>query len=231
VARDAAAWLASAPEATLHAPSELSWRAAQPYRESRGEYPFLPRALQRDEPPLLLVFVDDEAGRFVYVGEGHLGSWGYSDEAPDGEVAVTLREKLPKQLWLELGGYDGWAVSGRNVRRTGLSSVDAEALVEQLFDEAQPEIWIERYEGDGLLVAVSEPRAFVMYLREPGDAGFHATDPSLADSPEYMEWELENGQVDEFPYGDTVPVSDALDAARHHLRVGGRLPTLTWVED
>ncbi len=49
----------------------------------------------------------------------------------------------------------------------------------------------------------------VMLLAEDGDAGVHAVDPS-ADASSTGGYGLANGQVDEYPLRDTVPLATAL---------------------
>ncbi|MFD5830733.1 hypothetical protein [Lentzea sp. NPDC060358] len=85
------------------------------------------------------------------------------------------------------------------------------------------ETWLSAESGRRLAFVTNTERAMVMLLEEPGDAGEHATDPG-AD-----EWSdgfvLSNGQNDEYPGADTVPLDRALGIVEHLVAQG------TWPEN
>ncbi len=88
---------------------------------------------------------------------------------------------------------------------------------------------IEHNDGPILIVLLNPQRAFVMWMREEGDAGMHAVDPN-ADGSDSQEFVLSNGQVDEFSNFDTVSRELALDAVAHFLRARAPSPQLQWQE-
>ncbi|WP_020578287.1 hypothetical protein [Actinopolymorpha alba] len=69
--------------------------------------------------------------------------------------------------------------------------------------------WLESSRGGTIALVSNGSRAMVMLLEhDDGDPGEHAIDPGgVGSSGGFV---LENGQVDEYPDRDTVPMGDAL---------------------
>ena len=74
--------------------------------------------------------------------------------------------------------------------------------------------WLESSRGRTIPLVSNGSRAMVFLLEHSdGDPGEHATDPTgVGSSGGFV---LENGQVDEFPDRDTVPVREALRILAH----------------
>jgi hypothetical protein len=82
------------------------------------------------------------------VGEALLSSYGYrSVDAPAG-ANLSLRARLPKEVWLALGGSSGYSVHSATTAIDGLEPDEAEERVRRLVAAGDADIWI----GD-------EPRA------------------------------------------------------------------------
>ncbi|GAB2856997.1 hypothetical protein GCM10027074_25020 [Streptomyces deserti] len=93
----------------------------------------------------------------------------------------------------------------------------------------QRETWLSSATGRSLAVVTNTERAMVMLLDHEGDPGGHAMD-SGADgtSDGYV---LANGQCDEYPDQDTVPLDEALRIVRQVLLTGDPPADAAWVSD
>lgn len=229
IARDSIHWLAAPPEATLPTATTFEWVAAKPYPESRGDFPFLPRELQHGG--VLRLHFAESVGVFVDLGPARVFRYGVSRSEPYGELAAELEQKLPKDVWLRLGGYDGWSVAYDDGERAGLAPDDAVAAVAEAIAHGARQIDVTRYENDVLSLLVERDRAFVMYLESPGDDGAYACAPDAAGDRTPVAFTLTNGQVDEFPREYTVPHAAGLAAVEHLVRHDALTPTLTWTRD
>ncbi|MFF2014298.1 Imm1 family immunity protein [Streptomyces sp. NPDC058195] len=90
---------------------------------------------------------------------------------------------------------------------------------------------LESSAGRTLFVVSNTERALVMLLDRPGDPGEHATDPR-ADSADWSDgYVLANGQEDEYPDAETVPLAEALRIVRHILTTGRPPSDASWTID
>ncbi|MFJ6016684.1 hypothetical protein [Streptomyces sp. NPDC092952] len=88
---------------------------------------------------------------------------------------------------------------------------------------------LESASGRTLFVVSNTGRAMVMLLEHPGDPGEHATDPGAEGwSDGYV---LANGQEDEYPDADTVPLAEGLRIVRHLLATGRPPSDASWTVD
>ncbi|KUO04015.1 Imm1 family immunity protein [Streptomyces caeruleatus] len=91
------------------------------------------------------------------------------------------------------------------------------------------ETWLTSSSGRRLAVVSNGARAMVMLLDDEDDPGAHAADPGAeGQSGGYV---LMNGQCDEYPDADTVPLAEALRIARHLLDSGTPPPEMPWAVD
>lgn len=91
------------------------------------------------------------------------------------------------------------------------------------------ESWLTSSSGRLLAVVTNTERAMVMLLDGEGDPGGHAVDPGadgLSDG-----FVLANGQNDEYPNEDTVPLPEALRIVRHILIQGNPPADAGWRVD
>ncbi len=104
---------------------------------------------------------------------------------------------------------------------TGASAVDAV--------RARGDITFESAEGRLLSVTSNGERAMVMLLREAGDPGEHAIDPSAAGrSDGYV---LSNGQNDTYDDRDTIPLDRALAVVEGVIDRDERPTDVEWQND
>lgn len=91
------------------------------------------------------------------------------------------------------------------------------------------ESWLTSSSGRLLVVVTNTKRAMVLLLDGEGDPGEHAIDPGAdGSSSGYV---LANGQNDEYPDNDTVPLPEALRIVRHILTHGTPPADTAWRVD
>ncbi|MEU2667852.1 hypothetical protein ABZ622_03130 [Streptomyces sp. NPDC007164] len=130
---------------------------------------------------------------------------------------------------------ESWSLagdSGGDGDAGGAGAVAADAVAEALRGRiacGKLESLLESSSGRTLYVVSNTERAMVMLIDHPGDPGEHAADPGA------QEWsdgfELSNGQADEYPDADTVPLDEALRIVRHILATGRPPADAAWVVD
>ncbi|MFD7895601.1 hypothetical protein [Streptomyces sp. NPDC059743] len=80
------------------------------------------------------------------------------------------------------------------------------------------ETWLTSLSGRSLAFVTNTERAMVMLLDGDGDPGEHALDPGAEGSSEGFV--LSNGQNDEYPDRDTVPIGEAFRLVEHIVSTG-----------
>ncbi|MER5349342.1 hypothetical protein ABT093_03265 [Kitasatospora sp. NPDC002551] len=99
------------------------------------------------------------------------------------------------------------------------SRIDAECL----------ETWLSSSAGRSLGFVTNGEQAMVLLLEGEGDPGEHAVDPSAdGESDGFL---LANGQCDEYPDRDTVPLPGALRIVDHIVTTGSWPSDAPWVAD
>ena len=69
------------------------------------------------------------------------------------------------------------------------------------------EIWVQAKDGQSLCALINGDMGWLMYLREPGDAGFSSRNPDYAGPADAMlEYYLSNGQRDVYPLSWALPI-------------------------
>ncbi|MDK0521237.1 hypothetical protein [Streptomyces sp. ML-6] len=114
----------------------------------------------------------------------------------------------------------------------GAAPVAADTVTEVLrsrITAGKLDAWLESASGRSLAVVSNTERAMVMLLEHPGDPGGHAADPGADGWSDGFE--LSNGQSDEYPDADTVPLGEAFRIVRHVLATGRPPADAAWVVD
>ncbi len=180
----------------------------------------------RDHHVLLRNPADD---RFIYAGEAHLGSYG-STRTTSGEWGLaanfSLSNKLPRDVWLKLGGYPGWLVEvNHDCHRVEAGDLAAfRGVVRELDGQEFSHLSMTRYEEDSLTVHTNATRGWLMYLRYPGDGGVYTRDLEYSGPTEVEEvFRCVCGIELEFPAAQTLPRELAGRAAVEFFQTG-RLP-------
>lgn len=94
------------------------------------------------------------------------------------------------------------------------------------------EVWLTAGDdGPSLALFVNGTQAWLMFLCDHhGDPGFHSLNPSYHGPAELlMQFQLSNGQMDEYPVAWTLALKDACDACEYFATTQGRRsPAITW---
>jgi len=92
------------------------------------------------------------------------------------------------------------------------------------------EVWLTPSDGWPTLTAlVNGSAAWLMYMRYEGDAGFSTRNPNYV-GPEaaMVEYQLCNGQMDEYPASWNITTPEAVRAMEHFFVTLERPPWLSW---
>ncbi|GGK15896.1 hypothetical protein GCM10011583_54720 [Streptomyces camponoticapitis] len=108
------------------------------------------------------------------------------------------------------------------------SAVVLEALRSRV-DSGRLETWLTSSSGRSMIFVTNTERAMVMLLEEEGDPGEHAVDPGAPGSSDGFV--LSNGQDDEYPDEDTVPIHEALRLVEQIVGTGSWPTDARWVVD
>ena len=94
------------------------------------------------------------------------------------------------------------------------------------------ELWVESPDGPSLSAFINGDRGWLMYLREPGDSGFHSRNPDY-DGPAdaQIEYRLSNGQHDLYPASWALPIAEVRRALEFFERERCQPPFVVWQED
>ncbi|GAA4917386.1 hypothetical protein LX16_3909 [Stackebrandtia albiflava] len=117
-----------------------------------------------------------------------------------------------------------WTADGEPV-----TAEDVGALLRGRMARGRYETRLTHPDGRSLTYVTNGERAMVMLLRGPGDAGGHATSPGAVGHGDGFR--LENGQDDEYPDADTVPLPEAFRIVAHLLATAAPPADAAWRDD
>jgi hypothetical protein len=207
VADELVVWVCRSPEAELFDAGTIEWRAARGY----GLDAFVPAPLRRERPAALHLVGVTTDGALVHLGRAHLAAYGHSGHESHGEARFALLERVPRALWLRLGGFGGIRLESSGVREDVAAAAVRSAAAGVLAGSGAGELWLRRWTGATLTVLYEPERAFVMRLSGPDDAGSVACDPARGGDRRPVAFTLGNGQVDTWPLEATISREQALD--------------------
>ncbi|MBD9467422.1 hypothetical protein IB230_00015 [Pseudoxanthomonas sp. PXM01] len=93
-------------------------------------------------------------------------------------------------------------------------------------------LWFDGPHGEALSAMISGDLGWLMYLREPGDAGFSSRNPEYVGPDDaFVDYVIDNGQLDQYPASWALPLPLVMQAIEHFRSTG--LPPLfiTWHND
>ncbi|MET9728915.1 hypothetical protein [Streptomyces zaomyceticus] len=122
---------------------------------------------------------------------------------------------------------ESWVINGDGPIPVS-SAIVLEALRSRI-DSGRLETWLTSSSGRSLAFVTNTERAMVMLLEEEGDPGEHAVDPGAEGASEGFV--LSNGQHDEYPDQDTVPIGEAFGLVEHIVGRGSWPAEASWVVD
>ncbi|MGW9448674.1 hypothetical protein [Streptomyces sp. NPDC055632] len=122
---------------------------------------------------------------------------------------------------------ESWVINGDSP-----VPVSSEAVPEALrsrIDSGQLETWLTSSSGRSLAFVTNTERAMVMLLEDEGDPGEHAVAPGAQGSSDGFV--LSNGQDDEYPDEDTIPIREAFRLVKQIVATGAWPTDAHWVVD
>ncbi|GGT02794.1 hypothetical protein [Streptomyces chromofuscus] len=102
-------------------------------------------------------------------------------------------------------------------------------LLRDRINAGQLETWLTSSSGRSLVLISNTERAMVMLLDSEDDSGDHAVDPGASGTSKGFV--LANGQHDEYPDEDTLPLAEALQVVHYILTSGAPPPCAAWSID
>ncbi len=110
------------------------------------------------------------------------------------------------------------------------------AQLAKVHDRQFTEIFLtagEMYEDAALSALINDDSGWLMYLPgEDNPEGYSSRDPTYTGPHDaMMEFELSNGQVDEYPVRWTLPTEMVLRALEHYFKHNELPPWITWHND
>jgi hypothetical protein len=224
-------WICAPPEVELIDAETIQWQAARRYKARwRGFDAFVPAPLREKRRADLHLVGESTSGALAYLGPAHLAAYGVSGYESPGEARFHLVHRLPRELWLRLGGFADILLETKGVREDLKAGAVRSAVAVVLADAATGELGLGRWTGETLAVLFEPERAFVMDLAGPDYAGSVACDPQRSGERQPVAFTWSNGQVDEWPLEATVSRDQALDAVAGWAE-GHRAESLRWTED
>jgi hypothetical protein len=211
-------------------PSCFVWRPAHPSNNPMDEKAWLPGKICDSPLPRYMFLRSSNDERYFYAGRAHLGSYG--DCGGVGMSAnFTLRERLPRDIWLKFGGYPGWLVDvNHGAHRVDKTDFPAfERLVNELPHQEFSHLWMTRYEEDSLTVHTNARRGWLMYERDPDDVVLYTRDLEYGDDPGSEEvFRCACGISLEFAASQTLPRKLALQATIEFFNTGQLPQCVPW---
>lgn len=224
-------WICAPPEVELIDAETIAWRAVRRYTARRhGFDAFVPAPLRREPRAELHLVGAATDGALSYLGPAHLAAYGRSGYESHGEASFHLLDRLPRELWLRLGGFADVRVEANGVRQNLEATAVGAAVADMLASWATGELCLRRWTGATLIVLFEPERTFVMELSGRGDVGSVACDPLRSGERQPVAFTLSNGQVDEWPVEATVSRDQALDAVAGWAQAQ-RAESLLWTDD
>ena len=109
---------------------------------------------------------------------------------------------------------------------------DLHACLLEARNSPYAEIWVDHGDYPSLCALVNGDRAWLMYLRYNGDAGFSSRNPGY-EGPEkaVVHYYLSNGQRDEYPASWAYSTDEVFAALEWFAANKGSPPSITWSND
>jgi len=207
------------PDVPAQVPLDLRW-----YMHDRMTG-FLGMDRQRVKEHHVFLGLPDEKS-FLYAGKAHMGSWSAA------EAHFTLKEKLPRDEWLRLGGFPGWLID-INHRSERVDNGDVAAfrrLSREMEGEEFSHFSMTRFEEDVLTVHTNARRGWLMYQLDPADACYSGCDPAFDGGQQAEErFRCVCGIQMDCAAKGTVPRATAMSIAEEFFTTGELSRSLLWL--
>lgn len=176
------------------------------------------------EHHVFLRLPDDE--KFLYAGKAHMGSYSAA------EANFTLKERLPRDEWLRLGGFPGWLidVDHRSERVDEGDLAAFRRLAGEMEGLEFSHLSMTRFEEDVLTVHTNGRRGWLMYQLDPADIFYSGCDPTFSGDGQAEElFRCVCGIQMDCPADHTVPKEMAIRVAEEFFTTGALPRTLRWL--
>lgn len=173
-------------ESCFESPSLLMWKPGRLDYDVDDQYPWLPTAVREGD-------FDHRAQKWIrrhhilvrseldtpyfYAGVANLGSYGYGTPWGGYHANFYLRDKLPRPIWLQMGGYWGWEVEVVYFDHGTVHYLDTgdqvafDALLAEIRGQESALMRLTRYEEDRFCLDIKSRRGKLEYNRQPSDPG------------------------------------------------------------
>ncbi|MGW8501555.1 Imm1 family immunity protein [Streptomyces sp. CLCI03] len=121
---------------------------------------------------------------------------------------------------------ESWVFTDSAVPASAATALD---VLQERIAAGRLETWLTSSRGRSLAISSNTDRAMVMLLDDEADPGEHALSPGANGSS--SGFVLANGQHDEYPDEDTVPLTEAMRIVRHILTTGVPPTDAAWAID
>ena len=221
----------SSTELSLESPSTVIWRPTPGKIDPRDYHTWLPDAVREVQRPVgHHLFLRESPGEeFVYVGLAHLGSYGNLSGSP--AATFCLDSSLPRPIWDTLGGYPGWSVEiNHSIHQVEFGNIEQFSSLVSGIVTSDSHLVMNRFEQDSLHVFTNKTRAWLMYLRQPGDSGLYLSQPSTDSVSTNEQFQCCCGTTMEFQQRQTTSQSQAIFIAREFFLKGVLPKHVEWEE-
>ncbi len=113
-------------------------------------------------------------------------------------------------------------------------NIETVSQFEEIFksyeNEEFREIWLNSPEGPSICALLNKKIGWLMFLRQEGDPGFSSRNITFPGN-EMINYNLSNGQVDEYPASWAFSESEIFDALCYFVEHKDRTPSIEWHDD
>jgi hypothetical protein len=125
----------------------------------------------------------------------------------------------------------GWTVNVDGQVAPVESLTQLRSVLDAAAAKPRQEVWLFSPSGPSLCMLRNQDRALLMFLREPGDAGFTSRSEIPVTGDSSTQFMLANGQLEEYPTAWTISTERAREALEHFLQTEERSPSVVWNDD
>ena len=98
--------------------------------------------------------------------------------------------------------------------------------------EQYKEIWREGADGSRMCALINGATGWLMYLPDEESSGFSSRNPNYSGpSTATLDYQLSNGQVDEYPLSWALPLTEIQGALEYYVVESRPAPWICWHDD
>lgn len=109
--------------------------------------------------------------------------------------------------------------------------MNREELIKELRKPDQfKEIWLKKDTGERICALINGGFGWLMYLNHANAIGFSSRNPEI-DSQDLITFQLNNGQMEEYPKNWVYPIDVVRDALLYFITNGKMSDAISWHDD